>query len=91
MGVGAGQGLRLEAQVLQASGPWPPNKLCAMGWSWGSRERLGMVGLGGEVLSDPLMTLPSPLYFSLLSPSDSLDTHFPLILPPPSCYPRLPG
>lgn len=43
------------------------------------------------MLSDPLMTLSSPLYFSLLAPSDSLDTHFPLILPAPFLLPCLAG
>lgn len=63
VGLGARQGLRMEAQVLQNPGPWPPNKLCVHGVEMGSTERLGMVGLGGEVLSDPLMTLPSsPLF-----------------------------
>lgn len=46
VGVGAGQGLRLEAQVLQASGPWPPSKLCPWGgvggpekgWVWWALE-----------------------------------------------------
>lgn len=44
VGVGAGQGLRLEAQVLQVSGPWPPNKLCAHGVELGVQRKAGYGG-----------------------------------------------
>lgn len=44
VGVGARQGLRMEAQVLQNPGPWPPNKLCVHGVELGVHRKAGYGG-----------------------------------------------
>lgn len=74
VGLGAGQGLGLQEGI-------PGLPISCVPTGWGFRERLGVVGFRGEGLSNQLITLSFPLYFSLPAPHDSLDIHFSLFHP----------
>lgn len=70
-----------------------PTSCVPMVKGWRSRERLSVVGLGGEELSDPVMILRFLLSFSLPYSHDLLDTPlFPGFLSSPSSlHPSVPG